>query len=148
MRQHWDFFKESDTSLGVFYPLHYVLAAFDNEARAQEACSAFMDSGYAEEDVTSVTGSFLVRQLEGTKGSNLDERVGQSIINGAGTKFGYIQDDRKTANRGGAFLFVYAPDEKTTADITGRLKRMHPIYARRYNKLGVHRLIYPNQSVR
>ncbi len=147
MGRHWDFFKESNTSMGVFYPLHYVLAAFDSEALAEEAYRAFVDSGYDEEDVTSVSGSFLVKHIESTESSSIAERVGQSIEKGAGTEFAYIEDDRKMANRGGAFLFVYAPDDTATEDITARLRRLHPIYARRYNKLGVHRIIYPRQSV-
>lgn len=147
MRPHWDFFKESDTSMGVFYPLHYVLAAFDNETRAEEVCRDFVAAGYADEDIAAVSGSFLVKQLESTDGSNLLERIEQNVVRGVGTEFGYIDDDRKTADRGGAFLFIYAPDDEATADITARLKRHHPIYARRYNRLGVHRIIYPNQSV-
>jgi hypothetical protein len=147
MRPHWNFFKESDTSMGVFYPLHYVLAAFDSEARADEVQRHFLDAGFAAEDVTAVSGSFLVKQLEATGGSSLLERIGQDLVRGVGTEFGYLDDDRRTADRGGAFLFVYAPDDDTTARITTLLKRNHPIYARRYNKLGVHRIIYPNQSV-
>lgn len=147
MRPHWNFFKESDTSMGVFYPLHYVLAAFDCETRAQEVGQHFLDAGFGADDVTAVSGGFLVKQLESTDGSSMLERIGQDMVRGVGTEFGYLDDDRKTADRGGGFLFVYAPDDEVTSRITTLLKRNHPIYARRYNKLGVHRIIYPNQSV-
>jgi hypothetical protein len=147
MRPHWNFFKESDTSMGVFYPLHYVLAAFDAESRAQEVGREFVEGGFGEEDVAAVRGGFLVKQLEANDGSSLLARIGQSMVEGVGTEFGYLDDDRKTADRGGGFLFVYAPDDAATARITALLKRCHPIYARRYNKPGVHRIIYPNQSV-
>lgn len=147
MREHWDFFKESDTSMGVFYPLHYVLAAFDNAVRANEIRQVFLDSGFAEDDVAVVDGPFLVDRLESTEGSNLAEKAGQQIVRAVGTEFGYIDDDRKTAERGGVFLFVYTPDQESTDSAIEVLKFAHPIYARRYNLAGIHRISYPKQSV-
>jgi membrane protease YdiL (CAAX protease family) len=55
---HWEFFKEQDTSFGVFYPLHYVVAAFDTPERAEEVRKAFIDAGFADDDVASATGGF------------------------------------------------------------------------------------------
>lgn len=147
MRKHWDFFKTSDTSMGVFYPMHYVLAAFESEARADEIRKRFIEAGFAEDDVAAVDGAFLVDTLESLEGSGLVERAQQSIVRFVGTEMGYIEDDRKTAERGAAFLFVYTPDEDTTDRSIELLKFAHPIYARRYNAAGIHRISYPKQSV-
>ena len=147
MRKHWSFFKESDSSMGVFYPLHYVLAAFDNEVRAHEICAKFREDGFAEDDVTVVDGPFLVDQLESLEGSSLLERAEQALVRGVGTELGYIDDDCKTARRGGCFLFVYTPDKEWTDRAIELLKRAHPIYARRYHRAGIHRILYPKQSV-
>ncbi|HET9033940.1 MAG TPA: hypothetical protein VFN25_13680 [Dokdonella sp.] len=147
MREHWDFFKESDSSMGVFYPLHYVLAAFDNEVRANEIRQRFLDAHFAEDNVAVVDGPFLADRLESLEGSNLAERAGQELVRAVGTELGYIDDDRKTAQRGGAFLFVYAPDQETTDRVIEILKFAHPIYARRYHRAGIHKISYPKQSV-
>ncbi len=147
MREHWDFFKESDSSMGVFYPLHYVLAAFDNDVRANEIKQRFVAEGFADDDVAVVDGPFLVDRLESTEGSNLAEKAGQELVRAVGTEFGYIDDDRKTAERGGCFLFAYTPDQETTDRAIELLKFAHPIYARRYHLAGIHRISYPKQSV-
>ncbi len=147
MREHWDFFKESDTSMGVFYPLHYVLAAFDNDVRGNEIRQRFIAAGFADDDVAVVDGRFLVDRLESIEGSTLMEKAGQKLVHAIGTEFGYIDDDRKTAARGGCFLFAYTPDQESTDSAIELLKFAHPIYARRYNLAGIHRISYPNQSV-
>ena len=147
MRAHWDFFKESDTSMGVFYPLHYVLAAFDSEVRASEVRERFLAGGFAADDVAAVDGPFLVDTLESLEGSNLIEKAQQGMVRFVGTELGYIEDDRKTAARGAAFLFAYTPDDESTARAIELLKFAHPIYARRYNAVGIHRISYPKQSV-
>ncbi|WP_440222887.1 hypothetical protein ACQQ2N_17690 [Dokdonella sp. MW10] len=147
MRKHWDFFKESDTSMGVFYPLHYVVAAFESEERARIVEIRFLDAGFAREDVAVADGRFVVDLLETTEGSNLIEKAQQTVVRAVGTEFGYLDDDRKIAEKGGAFVFAYAPDDETTARATDVLTFAHPIYARRYNAVGIHRIHYPRQSV-
>jgi len=147
MRNHWDFFKESDTSMGVFYPLHYVLAAFETDTRAAEVRGQFLAAGFAEDDVAAVDGPFLVETLESLEGSGMIERAQQAMVRFVGTEMGYIEDDRKTAARGAGFLFVYTPDDDSTQHAIDLLKRVHPIYARRYNAAGIHRISYPKQSV-
>jgi len=41
MEQRWEFFKDSDRSFGVFYPLHYIVAAFETPERAEEVGKQF-----------------------------------------------------------------------------------------------------------
>ncbi len=147
MRNHWDFFKESDTSMGVFYPLHYVLAAFESDVRAREVRERFVAGGFAGDDVAAVDGPFLADTLESLEGSGAIERAQQAIVRFVGTELGYIEDDRKTAVRGAGFLFAYTPDADSTQRAIDLLKRAHPIYARRYNAAGIHRISYPKQSV-
>lgn len=147
MKMHWDFFKESDTSMGVFYPLHYVMAAFDNEARAAEIRERFVEAGFREDDVAAVEGPFVAEKLESMEDSSVLEKVGQELVRAVGTELGYVDDDLKTARRGGAFLFAYTPDRETTDKAVELLKYAHPIYARRYHRAGIHRISYPKQSV-
>jgi hypothetical protein len=146
MTYHWDFFKHADHSFGLFYPKNYILAAFDNDARAREVEGLFVADGFATDDVAFASGGFVTTKLESVKDANLLERIKMTIAGIAGTETGYIEDDLKLARRGGAFVFVHVPDDASAAKAAHLLKRVHPIYARRYAALGIERIVYPNQS--
>ncbi|HKE48217.1 MAG TPA: hypothetical protein VKB52_09130 [Rhodanobacteraceae bacterium] len=146
MHTHWEFFKEQDRSFGVFYPLHYVVAAFDTPERADEVRQLFLDSGFDDSDVASTTGSFVTTKLESMSGATWLERFKIGFASFLGTELGYIEDDTKLAQRGAGFLFVYTPDDATIAKTEHLLTRTHPLSARRYDHAGIRRLIYPPQA--
>jgi hypothetical protein len=146
MEQRWEFFKDKDRSFGVFYPLHYVVAAFDTPERAEEVHKQFVDSGFRGDDVASATGSFVTKQLESMKGATWIERFKIGFASFLGTELGYIEDDRKLAERGAGFLFVYTPDDASIEKAEAILQRAHPLTARRYDHAGVRRLVYPPQN--
>ncbi len=50
------FFKESHTSLGVFYPMHYILAVFDTLAAAHRAEKHLRNSSFRDDDVLVASG--------------------------------------------------------------------------------------------
>ncbi|MEO8671585.1 MAG: hypothetical protein ABI411_09755 [Tahibacter sp.] len=146
MKQRWSFFKEKDSSFGLFYPHNYIVAGFDTPTRAQLVEQDFLDAGFAADEVTSATGDFVVNQLESQDDASLLDRMKAEIARIAGTEAGYIDDDLKLARRGGGFLFVHVPTDADADRALALLKRAHPIYARRYLTLAIERLIYPNQS--
>ena len=146
MQEHWTFFKEQDRSFGVFYPLHYVVAAFETPERAEEIRKVFVDAGFDDSDVASATGSFVTQKLESMSGATWIERFKIGFASFLGTELGYIEDDRKLAQRGAGFLFIYTPDDASIAKAEHLLVRAHPICARRYDHAGIRRLIYPSQA--
>lgn len=146
MEQRWEFFKEQDRSFGVFYPLHYVVAAFESPERAEEVGKSFVEAGFETGDVASATGSFVTQKLESMKGSTWIERFKIGFANFLGTELGYIDDDRKLAERGAGFLFVYTPDDASIERAEALLLRAHPLSARRYDHAGIRRLVYPAQN--
>ena len=146
MQTHWEFFKEQDHSFGVFYPLHYIVAAFDTPERADEVRQMFVDAGFDDSEVASVTGSFVTSKLESMSGATWLDRFKIGFASFLGTELGYIEDDTKLAQRGAGFLFVHAPDDATTAKAESLLTRTHPLSARRYDHAGIRRLIYPSQA--
>jgi hypothetical protein len=144
--EHWQFFKEQDRSFGVFYPLHYIVAAFDTPERAEAVRKEFVESGFDDGEVASATGSFVTRTLESMKGATWLERFKIGFASFLGTELGYIDDDRKLAERGAGFLFIYTPDDASIGKAEKLLLRTHPISARRYDHAGIRRLIYPPQA--
>ena len=144
--EHWQFFKEQDRSFGVFYPLHYIVAAFDTPERAEAVRKEFVEAGFDDGEVASATGSFVTRTLESMKGATWLERFKIGFASFLGTELGYIDDDRKLAERGAGFLFIYTPDDDSIGKAEKLLRRTHPISARRYDHAGIRRLIYPPQA--
>ncbi|MET0230476.1 MAG: hypothetical protein ABW186_06050, partial [Rhodanobacteraceae bacterium] len=99
-----------------------------------------------DEDVASATGAFVTRKLESMQGATWLERFKIGFASFLGTELGYIDDDRKLAERGAGFLFVYTPDDASIAKAEQLLQRAHPLSARRYDHAGIRRLIYPAQE--
>lgn len=146
MSGKWDFFKESDSSFGLFYPKNYIVAAFDTEPAADTCAEAMREAGFADDDVRTASGSYVVDQLESEADAGWLDRVKAQIAKTVGTEAGYIDDDVKHARRGGAFLFVYVPEDALAERASEVLKRQHPVYARRYRSMAIERIIYPKQA--
>jgi hypothetical protein len=139
--QHWEFLKKSDTSLGQFYPLHYIVAAYGNIEAAREAESAFRDAGKAAEDVRAMSGEFVAERLESQDDENIVEKAQTSLVEFMGTEMGYQREDRNHALEGGAFLFVYAPDDDSVAHAKRVFEQHPPVYARRYLRIAIERIV-------
>lgn len=141
MTRHWAFFKEGDTSFGIFYPKHYIVAGYRTLADAEAAEAAFRNADVAAEDVRAATGEFVVGQLESRHGASWLQRMEARLVEFASTEAGYIHEDADLARAGGAFLFVYAPDEARMA-LARRVFAQHgPVYARRYLDVAIERIV-------
>lgn len=145
MKKRWEFFKESDSSFGLFYPVHYVVAGFDTMAHAEQAEQALRDAGFAEDEVASAEGRFVVNHVESQDEANWLDKVRAEIARAIGTEANYIDEDMKLARRDGAFVFVHAKEHDTVHKVEDILNHHHPLYARYYQHAGVEHLIKPNQ---
>ena len=141
MTRHWAFFKEGDTSFGIFYPRYYIVAGYRTIADAEAAEAAFRQEGSAAEDVRAATGEFVVGQLEARHGASWLERMEARLVEFAGTETGYIREDADLARDGGAFLFVYAPDDARLAQARRVFAKIGPKYARRYLGVAIERIV-------
>jgi hypothetical protein len=141
MNSHWGFFKDGDTSLGTFYPRHYIVAGFSNLADAQAAEAAFRDAGTPPEDVRAADGDFVAGQLEARHGANWLERMEQRLVEFAGTESAYVHEDADLARSGGAFLFVYAPDDARAKTARRVFAQNHPAFARRYLDVAIEHIV-------
>ncbi len=146
MGKHWDFFKESDSSWGVFYPRNYIVVGSGSVTRAEEVRHALLGAGFAADDVAAVSGDFVVRELQSSEDAGWFDRIRQEVATAVGTEMGYIEDDLKHARQGGAFLFVYAPTDEDVIRARDIIDASQPVHARRYLALGIERFTYPVQS--
>lgn len=146
MRKHWDFFKESDRSWGVFYPRNYIVAGYGSVARAEEVRDQLIAQGFAADDVAAASGDFVVRELESEPEPGWLDRLRQEVAAAVGTELGYVEDDLRHARQGGAFLFVYVPRDEDVLRARAVIDASAPVHARRYLALGIERYTYPPQS--
>lgn len=58
------FFKESESSLGVFYPKHYIIATFPTFDETQRAAQALRKAGFSDDEVLAVPGSEILKYFE------------------------------------------------------------------------------------
>ena len=141
MEQQWDFFKKSETSMGVFYPMHYIVAGYNNMGEAQAAEAAFREAGVAADDVRAAPGEFVARQLESRDDRNLWDKFENEVVKFAGTEKGYTTEDKQHAADGGAFLFVYAPDDADAANAKAVFAKNPPVFARRYLRVAIEQIV-------
>ena len=146
MRKHWDFFKEADHSWGVFYPRNYIVAGYGSLAHAAEVKHALLGAGFGEDEVAVCDGDFMVNELESTSDSTWFDRIRQEIASALGTEMGYLEDDLEHARQGGAFLFVYVPNDPAVLRARSVIDPSRPVMARRYLALGIERYTYPPQA--
>lgn len=146
MSKHWEFFKESDRSWGVFYPRNYIVAGYGSLERAEEVRESLLGAGFAGDDVAAASGEFVIRELETEHEPGWFDRLKQEIASAVGTELGYIEDDRRHARQGGAFLFVYVPTDEDVLRARRIVDASAPVHARRYMSLGIERYTYPPQS--
>lgn len=132
-----DFFKEGGTSLGTFYPTHYIVAGYRQLADARAAAAACQKAGFADADVRAFDGRYAISQLEAREGANWLQKMEQQLVEFAGTETGYVREDAELARSGGAFLFVYAPDDAALAKARRVFAQHGPVYARRYLNIAI-----------
>jgi len=141
VEQQWDFFKKSETSMGVFYPLHYIVAGYDNLDAAQAAEDAFRESGVDAEDVRAAPGEFVAAQLESRSDRNAMDKLNNELVKIFGTEKGYTPEDKQHASDGGAFLFVYAPNDEDAANAKTVFAKNPPVFARRYLRIAIEQIV-------
>ena len=147
MDDRWDFFKKGDTSLGVFYPLHYVVAGYRDLDDAKLAEDEFRKGGVAADDVRAVPGGFVASRLETPPERSALEKLGNDLVNFVGTEKGYIKEDKNHAAHGGAFLFVYAPDDEDVDRAKTRFATHPPMFARRYLRIAIEQIVKNPDSI-
>lgn len=143
--QRWSFFKDGDTSFGMFYPRHYTLAGFAAPEAAERAAEALRAAGFSGDDVRVVSGDFLIRELESQDHPGWLERIKARISEFIGTETYFIDQDIDLAKNGGAFVFVYTPNDPDEDKAETVLRQEQPKFARRYLDMAIERIIEPSR---
>jgi hypothetical protein len=138
MSVHASFFKESHTALGVFYPVHYIVAVFENLATAKRAERSLREASFHSDDVLVASGQEFI-DFE-----NRETGVGGAIMQGLSRFFKTEQlsldHSLALAEQSAAFLFVHCPNEKSKAKAWDLVHEQQPIMAHYYDRFSVDQL--------
>jgi hypothetical protein len=122
-----NFFKESDSTLGVFYPKHYIIATFPTYAAAQLAAQALRGAGFGEDDMVAIPGAEILQFFEEFRAnSSLWAGVMSVLSRAFGTEQAFVDADVQRAQAGAGFLAVYSPEEAQASRIRALLEPFKP----------------------
>jgi hypothetical protein len=132
------FFKESFTSLGVFYPMHYILAVFDTLPAAQRAEQSLRRANFRDADMLVLSGPEFI-ELEHRE-TGVAGAIMKSLSRFFKTEQLAIDLDLRMAEKFAAFLFVYCPREHDREKAWQAIEQEGPIVAQYYDRASVNHL--------
>jgi hypothetical protein len=136
------FFKESDSTLGVFYPKHYIIATFPTFDKTKEAAQALRKSGFSEDEVLAIRGDQILKYFEEFhSNAGLWSGVMTMLSRAFGTEQLFADEDVVRARAGAGFLAVYSPEASQGAQIRELLKPFEPGAMHWYEAGGIQCLV-------
>jgi hypothetical protein len=137
-----NFFKESDSTLGVFYPKHYIIATFLTFDKAKEAAQALRNSGFSDEEVLAVPAGVLLKFFEEFHANaSLWSDVMTMLSRAFGTEQVFVDDDVERARAGEGFLAVYSPEATQAFHVRALLEPFEPRAMHWYEAGGIQALV-------
>jgi hypothetical protein len=137
-----NFFKESDSTLGVFYPKHYIIATFPTFEGAQQAAQALRRAGFGEGDMVAIPGAEILQFFDEFRAhSSLWAGVMSVLSRAFGTEQTFADVDVQRAQAGAGFLAIYSPEEGEASRIRALVEPFKPKAMHWYLAGGVECLI-------
>lgn len=134
------FFRGRATTLGVFYPTHYIFASFASLENARNAATALQAAGCTEAVATSASETFRfmaeIRSEVGLWGALM-----ASISRFFGTEEVFADIDLAKLEQGAAFLAVYCPREEQADLIRDVVVPFEPLAMQLYLPGGIRSLV-------
>ena len=131
----------------MFYPLHYVVAAFDTPERAEDVRKTLIDAGFDDSDVASATGPVRHAEARVDGRPDLAREVQDRLRELSRHRARLLStDDEKLAERGAGFLFIHTPDDASIRNAEQLLIARIRCRRERYDHAGSE-VIYPAGQV-
>jgi hypothetical protein len=136
-----EFFKGSETHMGIFAPRGYLVALFPDLSGAAKAERSLLDAGFPPDEVIAVPGEDVVNLVkEEASHSGVGTLLMQGLSRMFETEEVYADHDFKLASRGAGFLAVHAPGDAKKHEAWSLIEPANPIVARHYSLKGVDHL--------
>lgn len=133
-----EFFKGSETQMGIFAPRGYLVALFPDLSSAAKAERNLLDAGFPRDEVIAVPGEDVVQLV---KEEAIHSGVGTLVMQGLSRMFEteevYVDHDFKLASAGAGFLAVHAASDAKKHQAWKLIEPANPLVARHYSLVGV-----------
>lgn len=141
MNRLTDFFKGHDSSAGVFYPSHHIVAVFPDRSSARDAERALQKTGLRPDQAIAV-GAGEVKEFaaEHAARNGLFGLLMSKISDAIGTEQTYHEHDLDSVAEGAGFVAVRCPSEEVKQRVWDVLRGLHPLNARYYAPGGIEHL--------
>jgi hypothetical protein len=139
--QLFRFFRGSGTTLGVFYPTHYIFAAFPSYQAARNAADKLEDVGFDKDELEAVTCAEALRFFNEVRAdTGLWGEIMSRISRFFGTEEVFADMDIRRSQEGAGFLAVYCPREAEAEPIRELLEPFEPLSMQLYLPGGIRSL--------
>ena len=130
-----NFFKEPHKTMGVFYPRHYLIAAFGTLPEAQNVQKNLLNSGFPRDEVLLVSGpEFIAFEEQETNA------VMREISRFFRTEQLSTDHNLHFAHEDAYFVFVHGPNEQTKKKACDIVQEHAPLAAHYYDRVAVDQL--------
>jgi hypothetical protein len=121
------FLQDSSSTLGVFYPTHYIISAFNSFQDAEEAAQALHRNGLTDQEVLALRSEQMLAFFEEFRAnSGLWSGVMTMLSRTFGTEQVFADDDVNKALAGAGFLAVHSPTEEAAQSIKAAIMPFKP----------------------
>jgi hypothetical protein len=136
------FFKDADSSFGVFYPKHYIIATFPNLGATNAANQVLRNAGLSEDEVIAVSGPEALeffkqfREHAGILGGLM-----YMLSHTIGTEANFVDSDIDKARHGAGFLAIHSLTDSESAKVVELVRPLAPLTMEWYLTGGIRSLI-------
>jgi hypothetical protein len=135
------FFHGYRTPLGVFYPTHYIFAAFSSFQAAKNAAGRLEEGGFSKDELVSVTGAETLRFFDEMRADvGVWGELMTTLSRFFGTEEVFADIDIAKSHEGAGFLAVYCPQEDEAERVRDLLEPFGPLSMQLYLPGGVRSL--------
>lgn len=136
-----EFFRGSETRIGVFSPKRYLLAVYPDVESALRAARTLRDAGFPGQDVVAVPGEDMVQLArEELQRKGFWVLLTHQLSRMLGTEESYTDHDLALAREGAGFLVAYCPTQSDKRRVWRILEETAPVVARHYGSVAIDHL--------
>lgn len=127
----------------VFYPVDYIIAAFERADQADGAMRALREAGFTGKKVLRFSSEEMLSRHEDAKqDAGLLDKLKVAVSQTLGDESNYAEQYVELAQQGHTFLFIHAPDDETMQRVSELIQPFDPKRARHYSSTVITDITY------
>ncbi|MAA76181.1 MAG: hypothetical protein CMN28_15935 [Salinisphaeraceae bacterium] len=134
--------SENDTSFGIFYPTHHVVAVLPDDDAAQRGAQALEAANVPQAEISRMKADAVARDIEEKEADKgWMDQLKEAMSIGVGTEGQFWQQDLDMAREGAGFLVIRCDSDERADTIKQTLAEEKPRSLRYYQRLAIQNLL-------